>query len=189
MFDISNESENSERFTIQGKALERYFNLHEALLQFEKLFRYDEASDRAVAIVGPAFLDTLLEHILINFLIEDENEVEKLLQCDQPLGTYGNRIIFAYCLGLISKTIRDDLRLIGKIRNRFAHDLYASFDDEKIRLWCLSLKWHRIAMSMNPPEDATTRDIFQVGIHQLVMHLHGLVGVARTEKRSIRKYP
>jgi DNA-binding MltR family transcriptional regulator len=170
---------------IIGKDLERHFKLQDALLEYSKLFHFEEQNDRALVIVGAAFLDTLLANILITFLIDDEKEVEKLLQYDQPLGTYGNRIGAAYCLGLIGKTVRDDLRLVGKIRNRFAHDLYASFEDQKIQSWCSSLRWHREAY-MKPPAEASVRELFYVGVHQLVAHLDGVVSIARYQKRQRR---
>jgi hypothetical protein len=40
-----------------------------------------------------------------------------------PLGTFGSRISAAYALGLTSKTERDVLRRINKVRNEFAHSL------------------------------------------------------------------
>ena len=144
-----------------------------------------ETNDRAIAIVGATFLDTLLEHILINFLVNDEKEVRRFLQPDQSMGTYGSRTTTVYCLGLIGKMIRDDLRLVGKLRNRFAHDLKASFDEEPVRSWCLSLKWHEVSMFRQPPEDATPRDIFQVGVNQLICHLNGIVSIARMERREV----
>lgn len=185
-------NDNDEDFDpclITGRELEKHFELQDALLEFSRLFQYDEKNDRAIAIVGAAFLDTLLDHIVVNFLVDDEKEVKKLLQFDRPLGTYGSRITMAYCLGLIGKTIRDDLRLVGKIRNKFAHDLYASFDDEQIQSWCKSLRWHRLAIFIEPPPEATARDFFQVGVNQLVAHTHGLISVAKLEKRRIQSYP
>jgi len=170
---------------ITGKSLERYFDLQEALIEFTELF-HNENSGRAAAIVGAAFLDTVLEHILVNFLLDDEKEVQRLLKYDMPLGSFGNKITLAYCLGLIGKSIRDDLRLVQKIRNRFAHDLRVTFDDQQIKSWCLSMKWHEFAM-MKAPIGATTPDIFKVGVNQLVAHLHGMVSVARGEKRQIQK--
>jgi DNA-binding MltR family transcriptional regulator len=131
-------------FWITGKALDRHFSMREALLEFSRLFR-DEENDRALAIVGGAFLDTLLENILIEFLVDDEKEVAELLRYDGPIGTYSGRIRTAYCLGLLRKAVRDDLRLVGKIRNRFAHDLSASFADQQISSWCGALRWHRQA--------------------------------------------
>lgn len=166
---------------LTGKALERHFTAQEALLEFSRLFR-DEKNDRALAIVAGAFLDTLLERILIEFLVDDEKEVAELLRYEGPIGTYSGRIRAAYCLGLLRKAIRDDLRLVGKIRNRFAHDLSASFAEEPIRSWCNSLRWHREAY-MTPPPGVSSRDLFQVGVNQLVGYLDGYVSVARGEKR------
>jgi DNA-binding MltR family transcriptional regulator len=113
------------------------------LLELSRLFDYSEPSDRAVAIVGPAFLDTLLSDILTEFMVEDEKEVKKLLQPDGPLGTYGSRVMACYCLGLVGAIVTADLRLVGKIRNRFAHEIRANFADLKIRQWCQQLRWHK----------------------------------------------
>lgn len=173
---------------ISGKALERYFELNSALFEFSKLFDYGEKNDRAIAIVGATFLDTILEHILRAFLVDNEKEVDKLLQYDQLLGTFSGKITMAYCLGLIYRPVRDDLHLVRKIRNEFAHNLYASFGDEKIKSWCSGLKWHRIAHVANPPDEATARDLFQVGTNQLVCYLNGVVSIARMQKRQVNKH-
>jgi hypothetical protein len=172
---------------ITGKALERYFGLNDALREFTLLFQ-EEKNERAAAIVGAAFLDTILEEILVNFFVDDEKEVRNLLKTERPIGTYGSRTSLAYCLGLIGEIIRDDLRLVGKIRNRFAHDLQVSFNDDPIRTWALALKWHEISMSMRAPEGATPSEIFQVGVNQLVTHLNGIVSIGRTEKRQPPKH-
>lgn len=169
--------------TLSEKEAERYFRRHEMLVEFSRLFDYSEASDRAVAIVGPAFLDTLLSDILIEFMVEDEREVFKLLQPEGPLGTYGSRVTACYCLGLIGRIVTADLRLVGKIRNRFAHDLRSDFSDTKISQWCRALRWHKEFFAAQPPE-ATDRDLFQVGVNQLVTHLNGVPGIARLSKRS-----
>jgi hypothetical protein len=50
------------------------------LFEFSRLCDYGEANDRAIAIVGPAFLDTLLTEMLINFLVDDQKEVQRLMQ-------------------------------------------------------------------------------------------------------------
>lgn len=166
---------------LTGKSAERYIGLNVALEDFSREFDFAEENDRAVAIVGPAFIDTILEYILREFLISDEKEVDTLL--DRQLSTFSSKIAMAYCLGLIPKVIRDDLRLVAKVRNRFAHELKVSFEEDKIRSWCIALKWHR-QIYMEPPADATARDLFQVGIHQIVMYLTGVVGIARYQKRE-----
>ena len=181
-------SEPANASLITGKALERYFALHEALFEFAKLFDWNEPNDRAIAIVGGSFLDTQLEHMLAGFLVDDEKEIQKLLQPEGSLGSFGGRVTMAYCLGLIPKVIRDDLRLVAKVRNRFAHRLTASFGDDDIRDFCERLQWHRRAYSQPHPE-ATTRDLFQVGVHQLVCYLDGMVSLARAQRRELRPDP
>lgn len=171
---------------LSGKALERYFDLNKALFEFNELFPYEDESERAIAVVGGTFLETILEHILFAFLPENEKEVERLMDINQPLGNFSNKITMTYCLGLIDKVVKDDLTLVRKIRNKFAHDLSASFEDAQIRSWCLELKWHKISMMRNPPADATTRDLFQVGVNQLITYLNGYISVTRGQKRVLR---
>src|ERR1700730_13085802 len=103
------------------------------LFEFARLFDYGESCDRAVAIVGPAFLDTLLTEMLVNFLVDDKKELQRLMQPEGPLGTFGAKVLACYCLGLIGETIKSDLRIVAKIRNRFAHDLLADFSDDQIK--------------------------------------------------------
>lgn len=100
-----------EAHVIAGKDLHRYWQRRDALEEFHKLFNERGVVDeRAIAIVGVTFLDSILEHTLINFMIDDEKEASKLLGLDRPLGTFSSRVTAAYCLGLICKTVRDDLR-------------------------------------------------------------------------------
>ena len=131
----------------------------EQLLQFHALFNErGEADERAIAIVGAAFLDNLLERMLLGFMVDDEHEARRLLAVEHPLGTFSARVSAVYCLGLICKTVRDDLRLVGKIRNRFAHEIGAKFELEPLRAWCHSLRWHEFSMMMKAPPEATARE-------------------------------
>ncbi len=181
---MNNDDEAPTPMLIEGHDLERHFALQDAMLEFARLFR-DESNDRAMVIVGAAFLDTQLEHIIKTFLVADEKEIEAILRPDQPLGTYSGKTRLAYCLGLIGANVRNDLKLIGKIRNRFAHDLYASFTDSDIHSWVSSLTYHKLSY-MTPPDGAIARDLFNVGLNRVAAHLSGIVSVARYEKRTIR---
>lgn len=153
--------------------------------ELHELFPHQGESGRAIAIVGGAFLETMLEHILLAFLPENGKESARLMEVNQPLGNFSNKISMCYCLGLIESIIRHDLNIIRKIRNKFAHNLHVSFDDEEIRSLCAELKWHKISLYQRPPLEATSRDIFQVGVNQLIAHLHGCIGIARKDRRTI----
>lgn len=112
------------------------------LRDFNTLFQeLQNESDRAAAILGAAFLDALLEEYITNFLVDDRKEVQRIFGPEQPLGSFGARITIAFCLGLISREEKADLRIIQKIRNRFAHELPGiSFEDRSISDRCSALK-------------------------------------------------
>jgi len=40
-------------------------------------------------------------------------------------------------------------------------------------------------MMMQAPAGATPRDIFKVGVNQLISYLNGIVGIARLERRKV----
>src|SRR3972149_3762270 len=96
-----------------------------------------EESERGIALLMAAFMDYQLRELIANFLVNDASEVDILLgtesNYDSPLGTFSSRTTAAYCLGLITSVERDNLRLIQKIRNKFAHSLQGlSFDEPEI---------------------------------------------------------
>ncbi len=171
---------------IKGKELERYFSLNDALFAFHEPFRYDYGDDRSIVIIGGSFLDIILEHLLLAFFPEDNSEIKILFQNNQPLGSFSNKVRIAYSLGLIDEVIKDDLKIIAKIRHQFAQDLYASFENQNVGECCKQLKWHRISMMSQPPSKATVRDYYQVGVNQLIIYLNGAVSIARNQKRIIK---
>ncbi|KFF32328.1 hypothetical protein G039_0332440 [Pseudomonas aeruginosa VRFPA01] len=82
-----------------------------------------------------------------------------------------------HIVNVIHELIYKDIKIIGKIRNEFAHKVSASFADDKIRDLCKNLKWHEFNLFMKPPAEATARDIYQVGVNQVVAHLGALPGL------------
>ena len=95
----------------------------------------NSVSDRSCAIVCAAFLDDFLERLILSFLTTESSTQDRLLlENNGPLSTFSAKIILSYRLGLISKKEYENLTLIRKIRNAFAHDIKInSFDNEKIR--------------------------------------------------------
>lgn len=170
---------------ISGKALERYFDFNEALYEFHKLFNLEKKDERTIAILGGTFLEMALEHLLHAFLPENEKEVRELFDFNKPLGNFSNKISISFCLGLIDRMIKSDLNLVRKIRNKFAHDLFVSFEDPEIKSWTMGLKFHIVSMMMKPPESIGELAIFQVGVNQLISHLHGCISISRGQRRTI----
>ncbi|MEX2512352.1 MAG: hypothetical protein WD398_05560 [Cyclobacteriaceae bacterium] len=176
----------SKKHIISGKPMDRNFDFNIAHFAFHELFNLNPNDDRSIAIIGGTFLEMSLEHILRAYFPENDKEVNKMFEGFGPLSSFSAKISMSYSLGLIEKPVKEDLLLTKKIRNEFAHNLYASFENDKIGQLCKLLKWHKIAFVPNPPPEALNIELFQVGVNQLITHLSGCISMARGEKRSIR---
>lgn len=88
---------------------------------------FEKESDRSVGIVAASLLDVLLEEMIRTFYVKDKH-VADLFKDDHLLMTFYSKINVAYYSGYIPKTIYHDLKIICKIRNRFAHSLSAGSD-------------------------------------------------------------
>lgn len=150
------------------------------------LKEFQNESPRAAVIVGAAFLDAQLRKLLANFLIDQKKAVDELLgnedKPDRPLSAFSARIRAAYCLGLISKDERDDLHIIKRVRNRFAHRLHdLSFDDKEIVNWCNSLQIpKKLSMAID-----SHRDLFVIAVSMLSNQLALRALKAAKEQRVV----
>ncbi len=86
---------------------------------------FDESlrgSDRDAAIVAVCLIDNLLERILKSYFINN-GRAKRLFENEHVLQTYYAKVNIAYFCGLIPSFLFNDLLLIGRIRNKFAHKL------------------------------------------------------------------
>lgn len=138
---------------------------------------FQQESDRAAALLGAALLDVQLYQLISNFLIDDKEKVDALLERSYaPLETFGARISAAYCMGLISEDERGNLVHIKDIRNRFAHELHGlSFsNDDSIKDKCKNLIIPRdFEAILSPDRPLSGRGRFTWA----VILLHGQLGV------------
>lgn len=101
-------------------------------------------SDRAVAIVGAALVEDRLADGLERFMRPDKKTFERLTDFTGPLGSFSQKSSMAYMLGLVSKMAFEDLEVMRKIRNKFAHSLaIASFETPVIKSKLNSLQLYR----------------------------------------------
>lgn len=116
---------------------------------FDEVFKQ---TDRASAIVSTALLEELLERLLLAYLIDHVSVKRDLFEGIAPVSTMSAKINLAYYLGLLDQNEFDDLKLIKKIRNDFAHSFEGiNFDTPRIKDKCLLLKTLK---STNPPKVA-----------------------------------
>lgn len=92
-------------------------------------------SPRAVAIIVCAYFDSILNEF-IKLKVKDRNIIKNFIE----RLTFERRVMMANILGIITTHERNALKIISKIRNRFAHDIrYNDFNMDKIPQECDAL--------------------------------------------------
>jgi DNA-binding MltR family transcriptional regulator len=105
---------------------------------------FDHGKDRAQAITMPVLLEHLIERVLRAAFRQDDEIANELFRPSGALGNYGTKVRLAYMLGVLSETTYKDFLIIGKIRNKFAHDFtIKEFCDQPIKQWIESLSTYR----------------------------------------------
>jgi DNA-binding MltR family transcriptional regulator len=109
------------------------------VLDFRQTLTHE--SDRAAALMSAAYLDEQLKTLLNRMLVDDTKVKERVLGTSGAIDSFSSRIDLAYLLGLIPKNFRDDLELIRRIRNEFAHTAQKmDFETGVIKSRCFLLK-------------------------------------------------
>ena len=116
----------------------QYPNLKEF---FPYLALLNNESDRGKVLISTGFLEEQLKQILLAFMLQGSQAEDLVDGGNAPLGTFSSRITACYVLGLISQNEHDDLHLIRRIRNDFAHNIHTSFKAESVISRCKELKY------------------------------------------------
>lgn len=105
-----------------------------------------QQSDRGAAIIGVAWVEEALVDALTSFLQNDVEARESLFRPSGPLSSFAAKIDLARLLGLTSKAVTSDLHTLRRIRNEFAHLVFAKgdtplgFASTSITARCLNLE-------------------------------------------------
>lgn len=97
-------------------------------------------SPRGAVLTAASILDALLEGLLRAFLAPNPGSKKLLDGFNAPFGTFSSKIAAAHALGLIPSSDFQDLELIRKIRNEFAHEIHVSFDSPSVMGLCVKLQ-------------------------------------------------
>lgn len=154
---------------------------------------FQNENPRGAVILAGAFFDAQLRELLSKFFVDEKKEVDELLgseeKPDRPLSSFGARIRAAYCLGLISRMEYDDLKMIQKIRNKFAHKMHGySFNDPKIVSWCQELKLARMIGNIDSSTyklPTSHENLFVISVTMLAMWLAMKTLRVENDRRSV----
>ncbi len=139
----------------------------------EVLTELESQTDRGAAIVGAALLDAKIERALRLSFVPGlrKREFGDLFEGPvAPLGSFSGKVRVPHALGLIGDRSRADLKLIGKIRNEFAHKLEVkSFNESPINEWCESLSLADMTFVGQQPPTMARQRFVQAVVN--IMHL------------------
>lgn len=151
------------------------------------LNKLNKESDRGAVLISGTILDERLKNILSSFLLNHKTSEELLEGFNAPLGTFSARISACFALGLIQKNEFDELNLIQKIRNEFAHTWdNTDFETGKIKDLCLKLPW------AGPSElevKSNSKQRFNFAIAILLTDLLWRARLVTKEKRETKIWP
>jgi hypothetical protein len=139
----------------------------------------ESSTDRGCAIVSAAFIEDRLQRAICRRLLDDSRSIKKITSPSGALVGFENKIQFGYLLGVYIADTRDNLLIIGQIRNKFAHRTQVRyFDDPALTKFFEKLT---LARRILPPEDplsimvvdaltpqSTRRQIFMHVIHRIL---------------------
>lgn len=150
-------------------------NLWELKRSFEK------ETDRGCALIAAAYLDARLEELLKERFINDPNVFKNMFEGYGPLNSFGAKINISYLLDLISKEFKNDLLLVKKIRNKFAHkSSYLSFFEEEIISICSNF----CIIENDYDENTNCRELFIYLIHGLLGAIDGQLNRLKKDKKD-----
>ena len=97
---------------LEASRLKEFMDFRTSLIQ---------ESDRGSVLMAAAFIEDKLGCLLESYFIENEKICKQLLKGNGALATFSSKINLTFLLGLIPENIFNDLHILRKIRNDFAH--------------------------------------------------------------------
>lgn len=132
-----------EDFLAKNPEMKRRFDFHDKL---------GKQNHRGMVLLIHAELEQALENILAAYLTPGKWTEGLFKSGSPPLGTFAAKVNLARALDLITTTEWQDLHLMRKIRNEFAHNPDASFSDQKLQTFA-----GQISTRSGEPEEIEVR--------------------------------
>ncbi|KTD88157.1 hypothetical protein [Paenibacillus etheri] len=102
---------------------------------------FQKETDRGAALIGAAMVESKLEYLLKETLVDNFSKAELFNGPNSPLGTFSSKIKLCHALGFITDKEAREANMIRKVRNEFAHNLEElSFSSQPVSNYCLQLQ-------------------------------------------------
>ena len=94
----------------------------------------DQESDRGCVLFAASHMDHKLSILFQKILIGNKTHLDSILAFNGPLGSFSSKTKLAYSLGILRRKEFEDIEVLRKIRNEFAHSIETlAFQDLKIK--------------------------------------------------------
>jgi len=93
-------------------------------------------SDRGITLIMAAHIEDCLRRILETVLIDGKETKELFEGPYAPFGSLSGKTQAAFVMGLITRSERDRIDVVRRVRNVFAHEASASFSHPDIQKIC-----------------------------------------------------
>lgn len=144
-------------------------------------------TDRGLPLVGAALIDEKLPEALNAFLVRGKAAERLLSDNNGALGTFSSRIDACFALGLIDEFEHQEISLIRKVRNEFAHAKHGlSFQSEPVKGLCSNLK-SDLPMGANYPIN-DPRFRFTNAVVCMVLRLFYRPNWVEKERRPLKEW-
>lgn len=152
---------------------DRWLALDRSTVCDDFLDQLKDESERALAIVAAAALDEMLRRVLEKTVVNQRIAIRLFNRPYAPLGTFSARIDAAYGFRIIDRELYRVLNTIRDIRNKFAHEINWSFNEESTRDKCLAMHLPHIVYPEGMELDPRIR--FQMNATGICGYLDGLL--------------
>ena len=130
-------------------------------------------SNRGQVMVVSAYLEDLVERALRVFLPNSDAKKSLLDGAMAPISKFAAKTSLAHCLGLLTQQEYNNLTIVRKIRNKFAHKVHISFETPDVAALVANLDFALAQLDTNPitkPIEPHYR--FQLATSALLSALH-----------------
>lgn len=98
-------------------------------------------SDRGSVLMAAAFIEDKITQLLETYMVQNKKIQEKIFDGNGALATFSSKIDISFLLGLIPKNIYNDLGILRRLRNDFAHNAKPiTFQTDYIKDRCKALQ-------------------------------------------------
>ncbi len=142
-------------------------------------------SDRGLPLVGYALIDSKLAETLDAFFADPKATKRLLFEGNSPLSTFSSRADACLALGLIDDTEYEEINLIRRVRNEFAHAKHGiDFSAARIQGLCSSLMSDLPQGAGYPTNDPRFR--FTNAVVSIVLRMYHRPDWVALEKRKAK---